>query len=133
MSPAALGIVVAVLAVLGGCNGDDGDGDAAAFCDAVDALERNDPFAELQIASPGEMAAAFDQLADGADQIAERAPSEARTQAQSYEDSVQALVDQLRGAGFDPTKLDALAYRRATADYQDAAVAVGNAADSLCE
>lgn len=123
-------LAVAVLGVLGGCNDDEGDTEA--FCDAVDALERNDPFAELDIASPGEMAEAFDQLREGAGRIADHAPAEARSQARSYRDSVDELVDQLRGAGFDPTQVDALAYRQAAAEYQSAAVAVENAAGSLC-
>lgn len=129
MRAAALA-AVALLGVIGGCNDDDGD--VEAFCAAVDQLERNDPFAELDIASPGEMAAAFDQLSEAAGRIAEAAPAEARSQARSYEDSVSELVDQLRGAGFDPTQVDSLAYGRATADYQAAAVAVENAARSLC-
>lgn len=129
LRPAAL-LAVAALGVLGSCSEDGGDTEA--FCDAVDDLERNDPFAELDIASPGEMAAAFDQLSEGASRIASEAPAEARTQARSYEDSVAELVDQLRGAGFDPTQVDGLAYRQAAAAYQAAAVAVENAAGSLC-
>jgi hypothetical protein len=128
----AVALVTVALLVLGGCGDGDDGGDLGAFCDAVDRLERNDPFAELDIASPGEMAAAFDQLSEGAGRIADQAPPAARSQARSYEASVEDLVDQLRGAGFDPTQVDALAYREAAADYQAAAVAVENAAGSLC-
>ena len=125
--------VVVTAAILGGltaCGGDQGD--VKAFCAAVDDLKAHDPFAGLEVASPGEMRAAFDQLAAGVDQVSSSAPSAARVQARAYRDAVRELIDQLRGADFDPRAVDALAYRKAVADYQDAAVSVDNAATSLC-
>ena len=117
--------------VLSGCS--DGDeGDLASFCAAVSDLEENDPFAELQIASPGEMRDAFAELADGVDRIAQTAPDEVRTQAQRYADAVEALRDELAGAGYDPTRVDQMPYGQAVAAYTEGAVSVSNAADALC-
>lgn len=131
---AGVGLVVAgaIAAGLAGCGSDDDDGDVAAFCEAVTELQDDDPFAELEIASPGEMRAAFDRLDEGVERIAETAPSEARQQAESYQDSVDELIDQLRGAGFDPRNLDPLDYRAATDAYGDAAISVDNAAAAVC-
>lgn len=117
---------------LAGCGSDDDAGDLAGFCEAVAELQDENPFAELEIASPGEMRAAFDRLEEGVDRIAETAPSEARRQAESYQDAVDEVIDQLRGAGFDPRNLDPLAYRGATNAYGNAAVSVDNAAADLC-
>ncbi len=127
------GIVVLLVAgVLGGCGSDGDEGDLEAFCAAVESLRDEDPFAELEIASPGEMQAAFGRLDAGVDAIESAAPSEARRQARAYQDSVDELIDQLRGAGFDPRNVDPLAYRQATAAYGNAAVSVDNAAANLC-
>lgn len=124
------GAVVAGL-VLAGCGGDDG-GDAQAFCAAVADLRADDPFAELPIASPGEMRDAFADLAEGADRIAGTAPPDARTQARRYADAVGSLRDELAGAGYDPTRVDHLAYAQAVAAYTEAAASVDNAADAIC-
>ena len=123
--------VAAILIGLTSCSHGD-SGDPAAFCAAVDDLKAHDPFADLEVASPEEMRAAFDQLAAGIDRVAKAAPAPAKVQARAYRDAVDELVDQLRGAGFDPRAVDAIAYRRAVSDYQDAAVSVDNAATSLC-
>lgn len=130
----ALVVAATLVAGLAGCGSDDNAGDVAAFCEAVTELQDEDPFAELEIASPGEMGAAFDRLDEGVDRIAETAPSEARRQAEAYQDAVDELIDQLRGAGFDPRNVDPLAYRAATDDYGDAAVSVSvdNAAAAVC-
>jgi len=125
-----LGAVV-LAGVLAGC-GDDDAGDLVAFCDAVDDLEANDPFAELEIASPGEMRDAFAELAEGVDRIADAAPVEARTQARRYADAVQDLRDALAGAAYDMTRVDGLDYGQAVASYTESAVSVDNAADALC-
>lgn len=126
-----LGALVLV-GLLGGCGGDDEDGDLAAFCEAVADLEADDPFADLAIASPGEMRDAFAELADGVDRIADAAPAEVRTQAERYADGVEALRDELAGAGYDPTRVDQLRYGQAVAAYTEAAVSVDNATDALC-
>ena len=129
---AALALAVAaVLTGLVGC-GDDDEGDLRAFCRAVERLRADDPFGDLPVASPQEMRAAFEELQARAEVIGDEAPPGAEVQADRYRDAVDALVDQLRGAGFDPTQLDTLAYSRATADYGEAATSLDNAADSLC-
>jgi type VI protein secretion system component VasF len=122
---------VVLLGLLSGCGGDD-DGDVAAFCEAVEDLRADDPFEELQIASPGEMRDAFADLAAGVDRIADAAPEEARSQAQRYAVAVEDLRDELAGAGYDPTRVDQLDYGQAVAAYTEGAVSVDNAADALC-
>ena len=116
---------------LGGCGEDDG-GDQEAFCAAVADLEANDPFAELAIASPGEMRDAFADLAEGVGRIADAAPSEVRSQAQRYAEAVESLRDELAGAAYDLTRVDQLPYGQAVAEYTEAAVSVDNAADAIC-
>lgn len=128
-----LGAVAAVLTagLLGGC--DDGtERSVEAYCEAVERLAADDPFEELAVASPEEMESAFEQLRAGAERIATSAPGEQRTSAEDYAAGVEALVDQLRAAGFDPRRVDPLAYRAATDDYTDAAGAVTRAADAVC-
>jgi hypothetical protein len=129
-----LTIVVAVVLGLGGLAGcgSDGDGDPDGFCAAIERLRDDDPFAELGVASPQEMRAAFEELLDGAEAIRDDAPSEAAVSADRYRRAVQELVDQLRGAGFDPRRLDTLSYGRATSDYGEAADSLDRTADSLC-
>ncbi|WP_436795428.1 hypothetical protein [Actinospongicola halichondriae] len=124
-------VLVSALAV-GGCS-DDAGGDLASFCAAVDELEANDPFADLDVASPGEMRTAFDQLSEGVERIADAAPDDLRPSADRYADTVDALIDHLRGADFDPRNLDTLRYRTAAADYEEAAVSVENAATAACD
>ncbi len=122
---------VVLVSLLSGCGGD-GGGDVAAFCEAVVGLRDDDPFEELQVASPGEMRDAFAELAAGVDRIADAAPDEVGTQADRYADAVEALRDELAGAGYDPTRVDQLDYGQAVAAYTEAAVSVDNAADALC-
>ncbi len=126
----ALGLSVAALA---GCGDDGGGGDIASFCAAVDELADDDPFDGLDVASPQEMRAAFDELRAGVDAIARSAPADLESRTDRYLDSVDALMDQLRGTGYDPRQLDTLRYRTATNDYEEAAVSVENAADDACD
>lgn len=123
--------IAAGLVLVSSCGDGDG-GDQASFCDAVEALAANDPFAELAVASPQEMRTAFDQLRDGAERIEDSAPDEFDTQADRYLRSVDGLIDQLRGAGYDPRALDTLDYREATSEYEAAAISVENAAAGAC-
>lgn len=122
---------IALGLLLGACAADDG-GDLARFCAAVEDLRADDPFAELDIASPADMRDAFAELAEGVDRIADEAPADARSQADRYVDAVDALRDELAGAGYDPTRVDQLRYGQAVAEYTEAAVSVGNAADANC-
>lgn len=129
-------VVGAVLALTAAgaasCGDDGGGGDLASFCDAVHALADDDPFAELSVASPEEMRTAFDQLRDGVAAIAASAPDDLGGASDRYLDTVDVLIDQLRGAGYDPRDLDTLAYRGAAADYEAAAVSIENAATEAC-
>jgi hypothetical protein len=127
------GFAVFAVALLtaAGCSSDDG-GDLRAFCAGVERLRDSDPFADLEVASPAEMRAAFEELQAGAARIRDEAPSEAAVPADRYHAAVDALVDQLRGAGFDPRRLDSLGYGRATSDYGEAADSLDGTADSLC-
>ena len=129
------GVFLAAAVVLslpvGGC-GDEADGDLASFCAAVDRLSADDPFEGLDVASPQEMRAAFDELRRGVDAIADAAPDDLEGRANRYLDAVDDLIDQLRGAGFDPRQLDTLRYRTATSDYEEAAVSIENAAENAC-
>lgn len=127
-----LGCSLVLVGVLSGACGGDDAGDLASFCAAVEDLRDDDPFAELQIASPADMRDAFAELADGVDRIAEAAPDEARTQAERYADAVDALRDELAGAGYDPTRVDQLRYGQAVAAYGEAATSVSNTADAVC-
>lgn len=124
--------IVAAAALLTSCGDDDGSGDVASFCEAVESLAADDPFGELAVASPQEMRAAFDELRDGVEAIARSAPDDLSGRADRYLDSVDALIDQLRGAGYDPRQLDTLHYGTATDAYEEAAVSVENAAEDAC-
>lgn len=123
---------VASVWTLAGCGGDDTETDPQAFCDAVADLRDDDPFADLAMASPGEMRDAFDALRDAIAAIDAAAPAEAEVQAGEYLTVVDELIGLLRAAGYDPRALDGLAYRDATDRYTAAAVSVDNAADATC-
>lgn len=127
----AWSITVALAVGAAACS-DDGGGDLASFCEAVETLAGDDPFAELSVASPEEMRTAFDQLRDGVADIAAAAPDDLEGPADRYLDTVDVLIEQLRGAGYDPRDLDSLAYRTAASDYEAAAVSVENAAGAAC-
>ncbi len=126
----AAAVVASVL--LAACGGRGDTGDLATFCQAVDDLREDDPFADLPIASPEDMRDAFAELAAGVDRIADAAPTQARTQAERYRDAVDALRDELAGAGYDPTRVDQLRYGQAVAAYGEAATSVRNTADASC-
>jgi len=121
---------LAVCLLLAGC-GNDG-GDLASFCDAVEELRSEDPFADLPLASPAEMRDAFAELAEAAGRIEGQAPEETSVQAGRYADAIDALRDELAGAGYDPTLVDNLRYADAVSEYTDAAISLDNAADASC-
>lgn len=122
---------LAALLLLAAC-GDDAGGDGQAFCAAVEDLRSDDPFAELAVASPGEMRDAFARLRDGAEEIASSAPGPVAVQADRYLAAIDALIDELAGAAYDPRLVDNARYAGATADYRAAAASVDNAARSIC-
>ena len=127
-----LGCSLVLVGLLTSACGDDDAGDLASFCAAVDDLRAGDPFAELEIASPADMRDAFAELAEGVDRIADVAPPDVRPQALRYADAVDALRDELAGAGYDPTRVDQLRYGQAVAAYTRAAISVSNSADANC-
>lgn len=127
---AAAALALASL-LLAGC-GDDGAGDRDEFCAAVADLRANDPFADLAVASPGEMRDAFAALAAGAERVAAAAPDDVRVQGRRYAEAVGALRDELAGAGYDPTQVDNQRYSAHVDDYTAAATSLGNAADATC-
>lgn len=124
--------VVVVAAGLAGCSDGDSGGDLEAFCGAMAELRDDDPFAELAVASPGEMRDAFEELRAGAERVETAAPPEAEVQARAYLESVDRLIDLMRAAGYDPRSLDNLAYSDATSTYTSAAVSVDRAATAVC-
>ena len=123
-------LAVSLVLAPGACRDDDGD--PAAFCEGVEGLRDDDPFADLAVASPREMRVAFEALDTDAGRVADAAPPEAETQADRYRDAVGELLDQLRGAGFDLRELDLPAYRQATDEYDEAAVSLDNSATASC-
>ncbi len=130
--PGAVAVALVLAASTGACT-DGSSGDVASFCAAVQSLADDDPFAELEIASPQEMRTAFDRLRDGVADIADAAPDDLDGRSGRYLESVDELIDQLRGAGFDPRDLDTLDYRSATSEYEEAAVSIENAAADACD
>lgn len=126
------GLVVAGLVVAAaGCSGEGGR-DVATFCARFDELVADDPFAELLLASPGEMRDAFADLDARTDALADAAPAAVRTQADRYAGAVDDLIGALLPAGYDPTRLDTDAYGDAVDAYRTAAISVDNAAATIC-
>jgi len=123
---------VAALALVPAACGDGGGADPEAFCAAFEDLREDDPFAELTVASPGEMRDAFDRLADGAEGMADAAPDEADVQADRYAAAVDALREEMAGAGYALTQLDRDRYGDAVREYQRAADSLANAARAVC-
>lgn len=124
------GVLLAAALGIAAC-GDDG-GDLESFCEAVVALREDDPFADLPLATPGEMRDAFDALAGAADRIADDAPGDVEVNAERYRAAVEALRDELAGGGYDPTRVDNRRYADAVEEYTAAAGSLDNAADARC-
>ena len=115
-------LAAALLVLLVACGGDDGDGDAAAFCERLDRLSTNDPFAALGSSATGaEVRVAFQALVERAKELVGEAPPEPRPAAERYEQAAVELESLLAGAGYDGSRVDTAAYRQAQLDYLDAA------------
>ena len=114
-----------------GCGHDHGD--LATFCVDYRTLADDNPFATLEVASPGEMRTAFKDLSDAADAVESSAPEGLDRLASDYSNAIETLVEVLSATEFDPRNLDTAAYRRATIDYAAAATALSNETVARCE
>ena len=128
----AVAAALLALGALGGC--DDGrQADPEAFCAAFEDLRDGDPFADLAVASPGEMRDAFATLADGAGRMDDAAPDDVAVQARRYAEAVEVLRDELAGGGYDLTQVDRERYAAGVEAYTRAARSLGNAARATCD
>ena len=127
-------LLVAVLAPAA-C-GDDGPSDAeraATFCQRLERLTRNDPFAAFgDRATPAEIRAAFQALVERADELVDTAPDEARANARAYAAAAEGLDSILAGAGYDGTRVDQRAYREVQTDYVQVAARLERYLESEC-
>lgn len=128
---AALSIAAALLV---GCGDESpGDGDAAQFCERLDRLTSNDPFAAFgDTASAADIEAAFAALIARADELVEVAPPDVRAAAGDYADAARALDDMLAGAGYRPEVADPAAYRDEQTTYTEAAARLERYLESQC-
>lgn len=131
-SRAVVAIAVLVGVTVAAC--DDGrEPDLATYCDEYRALADNNPFVTLEVASPGEMETAVDDLARAAGAIADAAPDDLARPASEYLAAVDSVRDLLDDAGYDPRYLDTAAYRRATIAYAEAATTLSNETEARCD
>ena len=114
--------ILAVALVLAGC-GDDGPGaDPEAFCLRLDRLTGNDPFLAFgDTATPAEIEEGFAALVARADELAEVAPEEVRSAAETYAEAAAGMDELMADAGYDAAGLDARAYRDEQERYTEAA------------
>lgn len=97
----ALSIAAALALLTSACGGGD---DAAAFCDAAEALSGLDPTADVDLDSedPGAaMAEAFSEFTDGIAALQESAPSEIEADLELIGDGMTTLSDALEEADGD--------------------------------
>jgi hypothetical protein len=115
-----LGILVAML-LLVACGGDGDEADPALFCQRLDRLTENDPFSAFgDSATSAEIEEGFRALVARADELVDVAPEDARAAARAFAESAASMQDVLDEAGFDPSALDARAYRDAQLTYAEA-------------
>jgi hypothetical protein len=116
--------------------GDDGPSDAeraATFCERLERLTRNDPFAAFgDRATAEEVQAAFTALVARAEELLDGAPDEARAAARDYADAAEGLDSVLAGAAYDGTAVDQRAYREHQTAYVAAATRLERYLDSEC-
>lgn len=124
------GIVVLVTTATG-CGGDDRS--VTAFCESVESLRSDNPFASRPVSTPEQMQTAFAGLHRGARQIAGSAPAEVRGQAERYLLTVEGLIEVLSPVGYRPLDVDRLAYDEATSRHAAATDSLENAADAVCD
>lgn len=119
-------VAAVVLAVLGTVlvtsGGDERGPDPVAFCDQLDRLTRNDPFAAFgDRATTAEVLAAFTALEARAEELRVLAPDAARAVATDLAEATTAMADLLRATGGDPAAVDTRAYREEQRRYAEAA------------
>ena len=126
-----LGAAAAVLLAVACGGGDDGDIDL--FCERIDALIDDDPFARLpDEATPTDLRHAFEQLRDGTEAVAAAAPDELRALARQYANTTAQLDDLLAGAGYRGDEVDSLEYRQRAREQSQAASRLEVAAGRDC-
>ena len=122
-----------VLVAACGDDGPSGPERAVTFCERLDRLAGNDPFAAFgEQATSAEVAAAFEALVARADELVEVAPEEASAAARDYAESATALDSLLRGAGYDGTRVDVRTYREQQTRYAEAARRLERHLESEC-
>ena len=115
-------VAVAVLLVLSACGDDGASADPEAFCRRLDRHTTNDPFLAFgATASAEEVEQGFEALVLRADELVDVAPDEVRPAAQAYRDAAAAMDELMAAAGYEPTRLDARAYRDEEEAYTEAA------------
>ncbi len=128
-------LLLGATGVLAGC-GDDGPTDderATRFCERLDRLTTNDPFAAFgDRATAAEIEAAFEALIARADELADTAPEEVRAAAHDYADAAHALDSLLAGAAYDGAGVDQRAYREQQLRYVEAAALLERHLTSEC-
>lgn len=131
--PLLVTVLVLGLVGVGACGGDDGGGaDPAGFCEQLDRLAENDPFAALgATASEAEMEAAFRALVARAEELADAAPADARAASAAYLDAVERLDALLADAGYG-TDVDVRAYRAAQTDHVEATTRLERYLNDVC-
>jgi hypothetical protein len=109
-----------VLATTGGGD-DEPSADRGAFCERLDRLTSNDPFAAFgERATAAEIAQAFDALVARTEELVDLAPDDVRGAARDAADSATRLRDLLAAADGDASEVDPLAYRAAQDRYTEA-------------
>jgi len=132
--PRLAALVVTALAALGtaACGDDGSSADPDAFCERLDRLTQNDPFAALgPAATEAEMEAAFAALRQRAGELVDVAPDDVRAVAADYRDAVERLDALLADAGYGPD-VDVRAYRAAQTDYVQAATRLERYLEAEC-
>jgi hypothetical protein len=128
-------LLVGAAALAAGCGDDEpSDGErAAAFCERLDRLTTNDPFAAFgDRATAGEVQAAFEALVARADGLLDTAPDEARAAARDYADAAHGLDSLLAGAAYDGAAVDVREYRDEQLRYVEAATRLERHLTSEC-
>lgn len=86
------------LLVLAGCNGDDGDGSTAAFCELADEVQSFDEFGEgIDPSDFGALTDQIDEFNRTLDEAVDRAPDEIRADVELVATAVSEMFEAMRG------------------------------------